>query len=494
MRLRALAEGIAQVPADCPDYPVLGLCADSRRVAPGDVFVAVPGTRADGAAYAAQAVARGAVVVVSQRELPGLGVPLLRVASAARALGLLADRLHGQPSRDVAVFGVTGTNGKTTTAFLVQGLLAAADRPCALLGTVVNQVGGRTRPATQTTPDALSLHAALAEARRAGQRHLAMEVSSHALDQERAAGVRFRVAAFTNLTRDHLDYHRTFEAYGAAKARLFEDLAPEASAVLNTGDPFGAQLAGRTRARVVRYGCGPEGARPGAEVWGEVLGRDLSGTRLRLHLPGAAPAVAHVPLVGAFNLENALCAAASVWALGLDPAEITAHLARLRPPPGRLERVPGEVPVLVDYAHTPDALEKVLGALRPLVSGRLLVVFGCGGDRDPGKRGPMGRAVERFADQAYLTSDNPRSEDPDAIMDQVQGGMLHPQRVERHRDRARAIAAAVDAAGPQDVVVVAGKGHEQGQVFADRTLPFDDRDVARHSLFRRALRRRLAVA
>ena len=492
MYLHALARGIAELPPDCPDMPVLGLAADSRRASPGEVFVAVRGTKSDGGAFAADAVARGAVVVVSERPLPGLGVPVLTVPHAGRALGLLADRLQGEPSRQVRVMGVTGTNGKTTTAFLVRALLEAAGRPTALLGTVTNRVGGVARPATQTTPDPLSLHAALACALRAGERDLAMEVSSHALDQERVAGVRFAVAAFTNLTRDHLDYHKTLEAYGAAKARLFEGLEPQASAVLNARDPFSAELARRTPGRVVCYGAGPARTPPRAEVWAEVLGSGLAGTALRLHVSGAPAQAVSLPLLGEFNLENALCAAGSAWAMGLTPEEVARGLEVVSAPPGRLERVPGEVPVLVDYAHTPDALEKVLGALRPLVRGRLLVVFGCGGDRDPGKRAPMGRAVERWADLSFLTSDNPRSEDPRAIMDQVLAGFERPLAVRRHDDRAEAIAAAIQAAGPGDVVVLAGKGHEQGQVLRDRTVPFDDRDVARHALFRRGLLRAAA--
>jgi UDP-N-acetylmuramoyl-L-alanyl-D-glutamate--2,6-diaminopimelate ligase len=487
MRLSQLVDGFASVPAG-PDPEVRGLAADSRQVAPGDLFVARRGVKVDAAAFVADAVRKGAVAIVSETPLEA-PVPCLVVPDANDALGRLADRLRREPSRDVAVTGVTGTNGKTTTTFLTHWFLEAAGRPATLLGTVVNRIVGRPETtALQTTPDALTLHRALAETREGGGRDLVMEVSSHALDQRRTAGVRWRCGVFTNLTRDHLDYHGTLQAYGDAKARLFEQLPPDGAAVLNVHDPFSAQLACRTAARVVRYGwreagrAWPFGVPP--EVSAEVLGTTLHGTRLTLDLGGERGAVL-LPLVGAFNVENALGAAAAAWSLGVEPRLVRAALEACPGVPGRLERVeagPGRPTVLVDYGHTPDALERVLTSLRPLTRGRLVCVFGCGGDRDRGKRPLMGRAVERLADVAVVTSDNPRSEEPRAIIDQVLAGLERPRAAHVVLDREAAIRAAIGLAGPDDVVVLAGKGHEQGQIFRDRTAPFDDRVVARRVL------------
>lgn len=493
IRLHTLLAGLA--PALPPQDPtVTGVTADSRRARPGDVFVARRGVKTDAAAFAQDAVARGAVAVVSERDLPGLSVPVVVVPDASEALGRLADRLEGEPSREVAVTGITGTNGKTTTTFLTQWVLEAAGRPCSLLGTVVNRVAGRETPAVMTTPDAPAVHRALAETRAAGGRDLVMEVSSHALDQRRVAGVRFRCGVFTNLTRDHLDYHGTVEAYGEAKARLFDLLEADGVAVLNAHDPFSANLAARTRARVVRYGWHEAGRpAPAAEVVAAVEAASLHGTRLTVTFGGEAlPLV--LPLVGPFNVENALAAAAACWAQGVEARAVRDALEASQGVPGRLEAVrggPGDPVVLVDYAHTPDALDRVLSALRPLATGRLLVVFGAGGDRDKGKRAPMGHAVERWADQAYLTSDNPRSEAPASILAQVLEGFERPAAARVIEDRAAAIHAALADAGEADLVVLAGKGHEAGQVLADRTLPFDDRQVARAAL---AARRRARAA
>lgn len=488
IRLHSLLAGIAPALPD-EDPVVTGVEADSRRVRPGQVFVARRGVKVDASAFAADAVARGAVAVVAERPIEGLRAPVVVVPDASLALGRLADRLEGEPSKDVRVVGVTGTNGKTTTTFLVQALLERAGRPCSLLGTVVNRVAGRETPAAQTTPEAPRIHRALAETRAAGGRDLVMEVSSHALDQRRAAGVRFRCGVFTNLTRDHLDYHGTLEAYGAAKARLFDLLDEDGVAVLNAHDPFSATLAARTRARVVRYAWHEAGsARPRAEVGATVEGASLAGTRLVLRF-GDEALPCTLPLVGPFNVENALAAAAAAWALGVPARAVRDALERSPGVPGRLERVPGgpgDPTVLVDYAHTPDALERVLAALRPLVRGRLRVVFGAGGDRDRGKRAPMGRAVERLADVAYVTSDNPRSEPPTAIIAEVLAGFRRPAAARVIEDRAAAIRAAVREAAPDDLVVLAGKGHEQGQILRDRTVPFDDRVEARRAL---ALRR-----
>lgn len=495
MNLVELAQEIAGCPPSA-GIEVRGLARDSRAVTPGDVFVAIPGTQVNGAKFAADAVKRGAVAVVAEHPLPDLGVPVLVTADAAKALGLLAARFHGAPSKDVTVTGVTGTNGKTTTTTLLSGILGAAKRPAALLGTIVNRVAGRETASTMTTPDALGVQQALADCRDAGLTDLVMEVSSHSLDQQRVAGVEFDCAVFTNLTRDHLDYHGTLEAYQNAKARLFENLSPDASCVLNARDPFGRALAARTRARIVFTEWFDGSSRRLApsghpSVSARVLSESLQGTRLELSFDGERAELT-LPMIGRFNVENALGAAAAAWSLGVSPETIGNALTICPGVPGRLERIgdPSGPTVLVDYAHTPDALERVLETLHPLVptSGRLLVVFGCGGDRDRGKRAPMARAVERHADLAVLTSDNPRSEDPRQILREVQAGLTRAGGALVIEDRRRAIHTAIHAAGPQDLVLLAGKGHETGQIVGDTILPFDDRQVARQALSARSRR------
>jgi UDP-N-acetylmuramoyl-L-alanyl-D-glutamate--2,6-diaminopimelate ligase len=488
MRLNELVAGI--VPEQTlPATSIQGLSLDSRAVQPGDLFAALPGTQVDGARFAAQAVAKGAVAVLAAQGLPGLGVPVVVSPQPRLHLGLIADRFHDHPSGEVAVTGVTGTNGKTTTSFLLAWILGTYGRECSLLGTVTNRVGGQSQTATRTTPHAVALHQALAETRDAGLRDLVMEVSSHALDQHRTAGVDFRCGVFTNLTRDHLDYHGSLQAYGDAKARLFEGLSPDAAAVINARDPFAVQLSQRTQGRVVAYEWSTRAIPEGVEVGAHVLEQGLHGTRLALRL-GAEVAPVSLPLVGSFNVENALAAGAAAWALGLPAEAVKAGLETSQGVPGRLERIgtpSDDTPtVLVDYAHTPDALDRVLACLRPMVPGRLLVVFGCGGDRDRGKRALMGRAVARHADQAYLTSDNPRSEDPGAIIAEVLEGIPSVDGVLAIEDREQAIREAVASAQPGDLVVVAGKGHETGQILRDRTIPFDDRHVARNALLARA--------
>lgn len=473
---------------------VSGLARDSRSVRPGELFVAIPGVKVDGASFARAAVERGAVAVVSECALPGLGVPVVLVPHAARALGEMADRWWSEPSRAVAVTGITGTNGKTTTSFLLAWILEAAGQGAALLGTICTRAGGQVKAAGMTTPCVLETHAALAAARESGERHLVMEVSSHALDQARVAGVRFRCAVFTNLTRDHLDYHGSLEAYGAAKARLFAQLTPDGVAVLNARDPFAARLAQELPGRVIRYAWSdPHDAGPPAEARAKILGETLYGTEIELQL-GDEQVRVRLPQIGRFNVENSLAAAAAAFALGISPRLIGAALEAGQGVPGRLERVSpldqGPV-VLVDYAHTPDALERVLGTLRPLVSGRLWVVFGCGGERDRGKRGPMGRAVLSAADRAILTSDNPRGEDPAAIAAEVVAGSgPDASRLELELDRAEAIRVALHSASPEDLVLIAGKGHETTQVIAGQAHPFDDREVARAAFLTRQPSRR----
>ncbi|MBL4847304.1 MAG: UDP-N-acetylmuramoyl-L-alanyl-D-glutamate--2,6-diaminopimelate ligase [Planctomycetes bacterium] len=490
MELKTLLAG-QLVPGDSPDSLwVSGLARDSRRVKPGDVFFAIAGAQVDGAGFAADAVERGAVAVVSDRPLPGLSVPVVAVEDVALALGLAADRLAGEPSREVAVTGVTGTNGKTTTAYLLSWILEAAGQETAMIGTISTRVAGKERASTMTTPCVLETHAILAAARAANEKHLVMEVSSHALDQSRVAGVRFKCAVFTNLTRDHLDYHGSLESYGLAKARLFTSLAPDGVAVLNARDSYSKRLARETRGRVIRYAwSAPGDPAPPAEVEARIVEETLFGTTLDLHLGQRAKRLI-VPQIGRFNIENVLAAAAAAYALGVSAHAIAAALEANQGVPGRFERVTpyGVGPaVLVDYAHTPDALERVLKTLRPLVKGRLWVVFGCGGERDPGKRGPMGRAVLEQADRAILTSDNPRGEDPAQIAAEVVAGS-GPQgaRLEIELDRRAAIRFAIRESSPDDMILIAGKGHELTQRIGSRVIPCDDREIARAAFFARS--------
>ncbi|MBI3724441.1 UDP-N-acetylmuramoyl-L-alanyl-D-glutamate--2,6-diaminopimelate ligase, partial [bacterium] len=458
------------------------LAFDSRRVEPGALFFAIPGSKVDGTAFAREAALKGAVAIVAEKDPGVLGVPVAIVPSVRRALGLAADRFLGEPSRSVLAFGVTGTNGKTTTTFLLRAILAEAGMSPSLLGTVTYEVAGKTAPSTNTTPDSLSVHRALAETRDAGGRALVMECSSHALDQERTAGVRFAAAILTNVERDHMDYHKNAESYFQAKARLFRGLESEAACVLNDRDPRSAGLAELTRARVLRYGGSPR-----CDVRARVFRSDLAGSRATLTFPKKRAIRLDLPLVGKHNVENALGAAAAAWAVGVSPETIVRGLESVRCVPGRVEPVvvehaPRAPRVLVDYAHTADALEKVLGYLRPLVRGRLVVVFGCGGDRDRGKRPLMAAAVERHADLAVLTSDNPRSEDPGAILEEVLSGFKRKRAVRILPDRREAIFEAVRRARKDDLLVIAGKGHETGQITRDGVLPFDDRSVAREAL------------
>jgi UDP-N-acetylmuramoyl-L-alanyl-D-glutamate--2,6-diaminopimelate ligase len=487
MRLAELVSAFApEAPSSWDQIEVRSIALDSRRVEPGSLFFAIPGTKLDGTRFASEAIARGAVAIVAER-LPDpfqAGVPVAIVPSVRRALGLAADRFFGEPSRDVQAFGVTGTNGKTTTTFLLRAILAEAGLAPSLLGTIAYEVAGRSLPSTNTTPDSLAVHRALGETRDAGGRALVMECSSHALVQERTAGIRFRAAIFTNISRDHLDYHADAESYFQAKALLFRQLSPDAFAVLNDRDPRSRELATLTRARVVRFG-----GHARCDVRARVFRSDLAGSRATLFFGRRRSARLDLPLVGRHNVENALGAAAAAWAAGIDVGAIVRGLESVRCVPGRVEPVELEERVhprvLVDYAHTAEALDKVLAALRPLCRGRLFVVFGCGGDRDRGKRPLMAAAVERHADVAVLTSDNPRSEDPGAILDEVARGFRGRDQVRILPDRREAIFEAVRAAKKEDLLVIAGKGHETGQITRDGVLPFDDREVAREALLRR---------
>jgi UDP-N-acetylmuramoyl-L-alanyl-D-glutamate--2,6-diaminopimelate ligase len=450
------AEVLGRAPVD-----VLDLAYDARTVAPGSLFFCVPGERADGHDFAPEAVGRGAVALVVERPLE-LPVPQVVVPDARAAMAPAADEFFGQPTRELAVAGVTGTSGKTTTSFLLFAILAAGGRRPGLLGTVEARVGGERRGVRRTTPEAIDLQRLYREMLDAGDRSCAIEASSHAAALHRLDRTRFSALVFTNLSQDHLDFHGDMETYFQAKRRLFVDGAP---AAVNVGNEWGRRLAAELPDALTFGFAGDAAVGPDA----------LAGIDLKLR--------------GRFNAENALGAVAAGRLLGVDEEAIRRGIESVRGVPGRFESVEEGQPfaVIVDYSHKPGALENVLAASRELAAGRrVIVVVGAGGDRDRGKRPQMGRLASELADVAIVTSDNPRSEEPDAIIAEILAGTTRAVEVEP--DRAAAIARAVELARPGDVVLIAGKGAEQGQELADRTIPFDDREVARDALRALALR------
>jgi UDP-N-acetylmuramoyl-L-alanyl-D-glutamate--2,6-diaminopimelate ligase len=455
---------------------VTDLAYDARQVTPGALFVCVPGLKADGHDFAPQAVANGAAALIVERELD-LAVPQLVVADAREAMALAADAFFDYPTRELEVAGVTGTNGKTTTAFLLFAILAAGGRRPGLLGTIENRVGGERRAAVRTTSEAIDVQRLLREMLDAGDRSAAMEATSHGSALKRLLGIRFAVLVFTNLSQDHLDFHGTLEGYFDAKRQLFtqEDVdGRRPPAVVNVGDAHGRRLAEELREL---------GEEPITFELADAQDLELTAGGARFTVDGIA---IDTKLRGRFNVENVLGAVRAAGVLGIEPDAIARGIEHVTGVPGRFEAVDEGQPftVLVDYAHTPEALENVLTEGREITAGRLICVFGCGGDRDRSKRPLMGDVVARLADTPIVTSDNPRSEDPRAIIDEIVGGMSGQPEVEP--DRQKAIASALERAGEGDVVVIAGKGHEQGQEFADRVLPFDDREVARETLRRLA--------
>ncbi|HEY6777244.1 MAG TPA: UDP-N-acetylmuramoyl-L-alanyl-D-glutamate--2,6-diaminopimelate ligase [Thermoleophilaceae bacterium] len=454
-----------------PEVEISSLAYSSQSVTPGALFFCVPGFRSDGHDFAPAAVERGAVALVCQRPL-GLGVPEVLVPDVRAAMGPAAARFYGDPTAELDVVGITGTNGKTTTAFLVCHLLEADGRSCGLLGTVKRVVGGVEEEVERTTPEAIDLQATFRRMVDCGDRACAMEVSSHALELGRVVGIRFACRVFTNLTQDHLDFHDTMHAYFEAKRRLFEE---PGNAVVNVDDEYGRRIAADIEC--VTFAIAGE-----ADYRARDVEFDLMGSRFTCETP-AGPLELESPLPGLFNVENVLAAVAAARSLDVPAATIAEALPAFGRVPGRFEPVDEgqEFGVLVDYAHTPDSLENVLRAAREVTRGRLHVVFGAGGDRDRGKRPLMGAAARRLADRVLVTSDNPRNEPPAAIIDEVMEG-AGPD-AEREVDRRRAIALAVETAEPGDVVVIAGKGHEQGQEFENgRKEPFDDVAVAREAV------------
>jgi UDP-N-acetylmuramoyl-L-alanyl-D-glutamate--2,6-diaminopimelate ligase len=469
------------------------LAYDSRLVGAGTLFFCVPGEKVDGHEFAAAAVEAGAVGLVVERELPKLEVAQVVVADARAAMAPVAARFYGDPTSELRVVGITGTNGKTTTAFLLREVLEAAGMRCGLLGTVKQVVGGVEEEVERTTPEAIDLQATFRRMLDGGDRACAMEVSSHALALHRCDSIRFDVALFTNLTQDHLDFHGDMEDYFRSKRLLFE-MEPGV-AVVNVDDPYGLRLADEFEC-VTFSAAGAEADLVADDVVLSATGAELTVTHLPTglkyaYMAGNWPVGERVRvttrLPGDFNVANALGAFAAALALGVSPEAAAAGLTRAAPPPGRFEPVDEGQPftVLVDYAHTPDSLENVLRAAREITAGRVLAVFGAGGDRDRDKRPKMGRAGAEMADLAIVTSDNPRSEDPKAIVAEVLAGIDDREGVEAEVDRRAAIALALSRAEPGDTVVIAGKGHEQGQEFeGGRKVPFDDREVAREELRR----------
>jgi UDP-N-acetylmuramoyl-L-alanyl-D-glutamate--2,6-diaminopimelate ligase len=460
---------------------ISGVAYRSDRVRPGDVFFCVPGFLFDGHDFAADAVAKGAAVVVVERALDVPGAAQVVVKDARAALAWASARFFGEPTARLDVVGVTGTNGKTTTCYLIEAIARAAGRRTGLIGTVETRVGDRREPAGRTTPESRDLQELLARMADEGVSVVAMEVSSHAIDLHRVDGVRFAVAGFTNLSQDHLDYHRSMDEYFAVKSRLFTDL-PVEGRVVCIDDDAGRRLAERSAADLT-VGRAADAAVRADEV---VLRSD--GTTFTLVTPAGSVPV-ELPLAGDFNVANALVAAGCGLALGIGLDDIARGLASAGQVPGRLERVDeGQgFAVLVDYAHTPDGLAKALQAVRAVTSGRVITVFGCGGDRDPEKRPLMGEAAGTLSDVVVVTSDNPRSEDPVGIILQIQDGLrCATAEVHVEVDRRRGIALALALACRGDAVLVAGKGHEDYQIFADRTIHFDDREVVRDELRARA--------
>jgi UDP-N-acetylmuramoyl-L-alanyl-D-glutamate--2,6-diaminopimelate ligase len=470
MLLSQMSEGGAAV-------EITALAYDSRSVAPGTLFFCVPGLRSDGHDHAAAAVRQGASALVVERPL-GLGVPELRVDSVRESMAPLAARFYGDPSAQLQVVGVTGTNGKTTSTFLIRELLQAADEQCALLGTVKSVIGGIDGEVIHTTPEAIDVQASFAAMLAAGDRACAMEVSSHALALHRTDAIHFAAALFTNLTQDHLDFHPTMEAYFAAKHRLFET-AP-AVAVVNVDDPYGRRLKADF----------PDAATFALDGAADYRASDLqfgiADARFTAHTPDGLREIKTL-LPGAFNVANALGALAVAHRLGTPLDTIVTALATATPAPGRFQALDEGQPfaVLIDYAHTPDSLENVLRAARAFTAQQVICVFGCGGDRDRGKRPLMGRIARELADVTIVTSDNPRSESPQAIVDEIlTGAHAAPgHEVDAVLDRHTAIEQAIARAREGDVVVIAGKGHEQGQEFENgRKIPFDDAAIARELL------------
>ena len=484
MQLADLIQRLRAISIDGPvDREITGLRYDSRRVGPGNLFVAVGGSCFDGHSFIEQAVDKGAVAIVGEK--PGLSkrATMIVVPNSREALARLAATYYGDPSRRLKVIGVTGTNGKSTTTFLVKHLLERANQSTGLIGTVRYEIGERVLPAQRTTPESLDLQELLSQCVEAGCRNVVLEVSSHALSQGRASEIAFDVGAFTNLTQDHLDFHHGMKDYFEAKARLFDSVRDnqkkERAAVINIDDPYGQQLVARfgRDLPMISYGMGAR-----AQFRASNFKVEMNGTSYQLNAKEKSYLV-RLPLIGRFNVYNSLAALAVAHAIGADVRTSVLALANAPQIPGRLEAIPAkrQFHVFVDYAHTDDALLNVLRTCRDLHPNRLILVFGCGGNRDRTKRVLMGTVADQYADYAILTSDNPRKEDPEAIVRDIEAGFKR-KNYEKIVDRREAISRAIALAQPKDIVLIAGKGHEKYQEFGDHTIPFDDVEVAARAL------------
>jgi UDP-N-acetylmuramoyl-L-alanyl-D-glutamate--2,6-diaminopimelate ligase len=502
MRLSRLLRGIEPLTiTGDPDGEVVSVCHDSTQCREGSLFVAIPGLRTDGHRFIADAIGRGARFVVLEQEIPlPAGVTAIRVLDSRRALGLLGRNFFSDPSSEICLVAVTGTNGKTTVTYLLESILQAAGHEVGVLGTVNYRYGGKTLPAPNTTPESFEMQRILREMADHGVTHCVCEVSSHAVDLRRVDDCAFDLGVFTNLTRDHLDYHKTMEHYFLAKKRFFTEVLPAGGknrplkAVLNGDDPWGRRIL-REVEGVLTFGLETP-----CDATADPFRLSLAGIEATLRFGPEGLDIAS-PLLGRFNLCNILAAAAAARALGIPGRRIREGIAALAHVPGRLEKVSeaGQPAVFVDYAHTEDALKRVLQNLSAFRTGRIITVFGCGGDRDRGKRPLMGSAATALSDLAIVTSDNPRTEDPLAIIGEIEAGIRAPKfagigDLRRHpgrrgylvlADRKEAIAAAIALAGSGDIVLIAGKGHEDYQIIGSRKLPFDDRSVAREELRRR---------
>ena len=485
MRLESVAEVAgARIVQPAPGVDISGITCDSRNVRHGDLFAALSGAKLDGSQYARQAAERGAAAILCEKAEPLTPLPQLVCADARLGLAHAARAFYGRADTRLKIGAVTGTNGKSTTAYLVRHLMNAADKRCGMLGTIEYDLGGETVEAPLTTPESLDLHRHLRAMADAGCAAAMMETSSHALCQHRVAGIDFSVGVFTNLTQDHLDYHRTMEEYREAKGILFRHLSSRSVAVLNLDDPASAHYARQTRAKVRGFSLKNEGG-----LVGRIRSMDIRGTRFQIDSPWGKRQV-NWGLVGAHNVENCLGAVAAAVALGADFDGAIAALESFAGVPGRLQSVGDRYEnlpfrVLVDYAHTDDALRSVMRALRALKPSRLIAVFGCGGDRDRTKRPKMARAVEEMADLGIITSDNPRTEDPQAIISDIWRGINKESQFIVDADRAHAIGLAIKEARSGDVVLIAGKGHENYQIFGREKRHFSDVEEAAAALERR---------
>lgn len=497
MKLSAIIEeieGLRRLPGADPE--ITGVACDSRQVGPGSLFVAVRGAKTDGHLFLERAAKSGAAAfIVEDADVDTHGVPTLVVADSESALSRAASAFWGHPSRQLTLIGVTGTNGKTTTTHLIAHLLGAFGVVCGKIGTLGFSFPSGEEASSLTTPDAPAFQAALARMLKEGATAVVAEISSHALLRKRVEGSSFACTVFTNLSQDHLDYHGTMEDYFAAKRLLFTDHPRLVEAVVNADDPWGRMLATDLGGHVVTYG-----GRAG-DVRLETLGATSLGTEVVARFPEGSRKI-NLPLVGDFNVSNAAAALATIWALGLDAVKAAAYLEQAPQTPGRLEKVENsrEIAAFVDYAHTPDALDRVLETLRRLGDGRLLALFGCGGDRDRGKRPLMAQAAAKWADVVVITADNSRSEDTEAILDQIEAGFpaewskasaqsaVQRNTYIRISDRREAIAWLAGVAQPGDTLVLAGKGHETTQTIGDRTEQFDDRKVLAAALSRERTR------